>query len=484
MNELAVSIGVVAIIALILWRYKSAFSLPFFFAAYFACIYLGLLRIHADSGGSSYAYAAEGFGMFFAGLLAADVLFNYVILPGFKRNKKPGPQSNSNSPDAKPKSSNQLKPTRIRLLFPVLPLSVGLFVSLSAATFLTIVFFAQQGIPILSGNPALAWVQSTSGIVNRIMTVFGPGCYAVLGLMAWAIHRETGSRAARGMMYLGLGLSIITDGLLATKSAAIMVFVWFNIMLYYMNKRREFWRTLLPLIIIVVPASAAIVAVRMMSTQGYWQAGGIYETYYDRLTTIAAEPLDFTFKYMNRFGPMHGQGLRLEAKRIRQQLTGQPKTPILSEFVYDLMNDIPSNEVGLSAALTPLGTGYIEWGLVGLILYSFLQGVGFGLIHRYLFHKEMLNLISLVLWGGILNYAIQVSGSGVALIGIEGYALSVIPPLVLLAPFSLFFLLPLARKYKDSFAVKASGNPRNMSNQDPAENWQRKARALHGRGVG
>ncbi len=481
MNELAVSIGVVAIIALILWRYKSAFSLPFFFAAYFACIYLGLLRIHAESGGSSYAYAAEGFAMFFAGLLAADLLFNYVILPGLGKNKKSRQQSDSTSSAVQSKPSNQPRPTKIRLLFPVLPLNVGLFVSLSAATFLTIVFFAQQGITILSGNPALAWVQSTSGIVNRIMTVFGPGCYAVLGLMAWAVHRETGNRAARGMTYVGLGLSIIADGLLGTKSAAIMVFVWFNIMLYYMNKRREFWRTLLPLIIIVVPASAAIVAVRMMSTQGYWQAEGIYETYYDRLTKTAAEPLDFTFKYMSRFGPMHGRGLRLEAKRIWEQLTGQPKTPVLSEYVYNLMNDMPPNGVDLSVTLTPMGTGYVEWGLMGLLLYSFLQGLGFGFIHRYLYHAETLSIISLVLWGGILNYAILVSSTGIILVGIEGYALSVIPPLALLAPFSLFFLLPLARRYRESFAVNAAGNPRNMNNRGAAANWQRKPKALQGR---
>ncbi len=64
----------------------------------------------------------------------------------------------------------------------------------------------------------------------------------------------------------------------------------------------------MPLIIIVVPASAAIVAVRMVSTQGYWQAEGIYTTYYERLTTIAAEPLDFTFKYWNRFGAQIRQG--------------------------------------------------------------------------------------------------------------------------------------------------------------------------------
>ena len=457
MNEFAVSLGVAAIIALIYWRYKTVFCLPFFWAALFACVYLGLLQIRAESGGSSYLYAAEGFGMYFLGLLGADLLFSFRTIPGRLRNRR---RHVHRAPSVdQPKPSKEPKPTRINLLFPPLPLSIGLFLSLSAATFVTIIFFAEQGFPILSSNPALAWVQSTSGIANRLMSVFGPGCYAVLGLMAWAVHRETGSRVARGMMYLGLGLSIIADGLLATKSAAIMVFVWFNLLLFYMNKKRELWRTILPLIVVVVPVSAAIVAVRMISTQGYWQAGGIYETYFDRLTTVAAEPLDFTFKYMNRFGPIHSEGFNMEARRIREQLTGAPKTPVLSEYVYNLMEGSPPGTVDLSVTLTPQGTGYIEWGMVGLLLYSLLQGLGFGLIHRYLYRQETMNIVSLVVWGGVLSYGIQLSSTGIFLVGLEGIILQVVPPLALLLPFGAFFLLPMARRYRSAGGGKISKLP-------------------------
>ncbi len=457
MNEFAVSLGVVAIIVLIAWRYKTAFCLPFFWAALFACIYLGLLQIRIESGGSSYLYAAEGFGMFFLGLLVADFLFS--LRATARRIRHRGRRGRRDTPAVNANPSKEPKPTRIQMLFPPLPLSVGLFVSLSAATFVTIVFFAEQGFPILSSNPALAWVQSTSGIVNRLMSVFGPGCYAVLGLMAWAVHRETGSRAAKGMMYLGLGLSIVADGLLATKSAAIMVFVWFNILLFYMNKKRELWKTILPLIIVVVPVSAAVVGVRMISTQGYWQAGSIYETYFDRLTTVAAEPLDFTFKYMNRFGPIHEQGFIMEARRIREQLTGAPKTPVLSEYVYNLMQGSPPGSVDLSATLTLEGTGYVEWGMLGLLLYSFLQGLGFGLIHRYLYRQETMNLVSLVIWGGILSYTIQLSSTGIILVGLEGILLQIIPPLALLIPFGAFFLLPMARRYRSAEGGRISRFP-------------------------
>jgi oligosaccharide repeat unit polymerase len=444
LSELIISIFVFALIALIYCRYRSIFCLPFFWAALFACIYVGLLRIHAQSGGPSYVYATGGFGVFFLGLLAADFLV--FDRGGATRIKDERRRANHNNPEPSSKPDKQPRATKIRLLFPALPLKIGLSVSLLAATFVTIVFFADQGFPILSSFPALAWVESTSGIVNRLMTVFGPGCYAVLGVVAWAVHRETGSRAAKGMMYLGLGLAIIAQGLLGTKSAAIMVFVWFNILLYYMNKKRELLKTLLPLIIVVVPMSAAIVAVRMMSTQGYWEARGIFETYYDRLTTISAEPLDFTFKYMNRFGPMHGGGLRREAERIKDQLTGAPKTPVLSEFVYNITGDLPPNSTGLSAALTLQGTGYAEWGMAGLLLYSFLQGLGFGLIHRHLMRQESMSLLSLVLWGGVLSYAIGTSSTGIILLGLETIVLSVVPPLVLLIPFCFFFVLPVARR--------------------------------------
>jgi len=100
--------------------------------------------------------------------------------------------------------------------------------------------------------------------------------------------------------------------------------------------------------------------------------------------------------------------------------------------------------------LTPEGTGYIEWGMAGLMLYSFLQGLGFGLVHRYLIRQETMNLASLVVWGGIVSYGIQLSSTGVILVGLEGVTLSVLPPLALLLPFCVFFLLPMARRYRNT----------------------------------
>jgi hypothetical protein len=162
---------------------------------------------------------------------------------------------------------------------------------------------------------------------------------------------------------------------------------------------------------------------------------------------------------MNRFGPIHEQGFIMEARRIREQLTGAPKTPVLSEYVYNMMEGSPPGSVDLSVTLTPQGTGYIEWGMAGLLLYSFLQGLGFGLIHRYLYHQETMNLVSLVVWGGILSYGIQLSSTGIFLVGLEGILLQVVPPLVLLIPFGAFFLLPMARRYRSAAGGKISRLP-------------------------
>lgn len=447
MLEIIVTILVAAIVVMIYWRYRSMFCLPFFWAAVFSFLYLGLLQLHYELGGSSYIYGAAGFGMFFLGLLAADFLFLYRNRTAKAKIKHQQSNRDKTEPDSNPKPDKQGKPTRIRLLFPTLPLMVGLFVSLIAATFVSFVFFAENGIPIFSSFPAMAWVMSTSGVVNRIMTVFGPSAYASLGLVAWAVHRQTGHGSAKALMYLGLGLAILSDMLMATKGAAIFVFIWFNILLFYMNKRRDFRKSLLPLIVVVVPLSAVVVAVRLMSSQGFFQAREIYETFYYRLTTIAAEPLDFIFKYMNRFGPMHGHALHMEVERIIAQLTGRTKMPILTEFVYDLMNRLPLTTTGLSASLTLEGTGYAEWGIAGLLLYSFVQGLGFGWIHRYLLRKETMSVITLVLWGAILNYVMAASGSGTILVSAETIFLDFVPPIVTLLPFCVFFLLPMARRY-------------------------------------
>lgn len=448
MTELAVSIFMVAIIVQIYRRYRSVFSLPFFWAAEFALIYLGTVEIRTEFGGISYIYAAAAFGVFYLGLLAADFLVLYRAKS--KKGKNGGRDSRLGEEEPAAGPRRQPQGTRIKLLFPLLPLRLGLFVSLIGATFVSFIFFSQNGIPILSSFPALAWVQSTSGVVNRLMSIFGPGCYASLGLIAWAVHRETGSRAAKGLMYLGLGLAIISQALLATKAAAIMVFIWFNIMLFYLNKKREFRKSILPFLIVVVPISAAIVIVRSMSSQGYWETGSVFQTFATRLTTEAAGPLDFIIKYSNRWGPMHGGAMHMEVERIREQLTGRTRTPILSEFVFDLMGEQSTHATGLSAALTIYGTGYAEWGLAGLILYAFLQGLAFGWTHRYLLRLKKMNLISLLLWGGVVSYLIAVSGTGTILIGLEGIFADAVPPLVLLLPFCGFFLLPMARRYRSS----------------------------------
>ncbi len=465
MIELLVSIGVAAIIFLIYRRYGNVFSLPFFWAAVFACLYVGLLEIRAESGGSSYIYGALGFGMFFLGLLAADFVLLYR--GRVTRIKNKGQHSSRKNPEPRPEADRQSRPTGIRLLFPRLPLNIGLSVSLIGATFITIVFFSSQGFPIFSSFPAMAWVQSTSGVVNRLMTVFGPGCYASLGLIAWAVHRETGSRAAKALMFLGLGLAILAQSLLATKAAAIMVFIWFNIVLFYLNKKREFRNSVLPFIIVVVPISAAIVAVRLMSSQGYWQAGSISQTFVTRLTSEAAEPLDFIIKYSDRFGPMHGGAMRLELERIKEQLTGQTRTPILSEYVFDLMTDLPTHSTGLSAALTLDGTGYVEWGLIGLLIYSFVQGLGYGWLHRYLLRQETMSVVTVVFWGSIISYVMAASVSGTILVGLEGALLGFVPPLILLLPFCTFFLLPIARRYRSSAGDEALPSVRGKQEHAP-----------------
>jgi len=446
--EIAISVLVVAIVVLIYRRYRSIFSLPFFWAAVYACLYVGLLEIHAESGGSTYIYGALGFGMFFGGLLAVDFLLLRLSPAAKARSKHQHSKRDNAKPDPKP--DQQRKPTRIRLLFPCLPLNVGLFVSLIGATYITFVFFSTQGFPIFSSFPAMAWVQSTSGVINRLMTVFGPGCYASLGLIAWAVHRETGSREAKVLMYLGLGLAILAQSLLATKAAAIMIFIWFNVTLFYLNKKRDFRKSVLPFILVVVPISAAIVMVRLVSSQGYWQSGSISQTFLTRVTTEAARPVDYIVKYSNRWGFTHGGALRLEVKRVKEQLTGQTKTPILSEFVFDLMTYQPTNTTGLSAALTLGGTGYVDWGLAGLLLYSFVQGLVFGGIHRYLLRQETMSIVMVIFWGSILNYVMAASISGTVLVGLESALLSFVPPLILLFPFCAFFLLPVARRYRTS----------------------------------
>jgi len=260
-------------------------------------------------------------------------------------------------------------------------------------------------------------------------------------------------------MYLGLGLAILAQALLASKAAAIMIFIWFNVVLFYLNKKREFRKSILPFIIVVIPMSAAIVAVRLISTKGYWQSGNISHTFTSRVTTDAAAPLDFIFKYSNRFGPTRGGGMRRELARIKDQVTGGHKTPLLSEYVFDLMNDLPQSTTGLSSALTLEGTGYIEWGLEGLLLYSFVQGLVFGLIHRYLMKQEKTNLIMIIFWGAILSYAMSTSVSGTILVGFESVFVSSVPPLALLLPFSVFFLLPMARRYETPVSRKVSSVP-------------------------
>lgn len=467
MLELIVTLFVALIVVAIYCRSGNLFSLPFYWAAVFVCIYAGLLILRAEIGGSSYLYAALGFGMFFLGLLTVDTFYFFLKRHDTRKARSRQPHSNNQSIRPSLRPVQQPKRTRIGLLFPLLPLNIGLFVSLLGATFITAIFFANQGIPILSSFPALAWIQATSGIINRLMTVFGPGCFASLGLIAWAVHRETGSLAAKVLMYVGLGLAIFAQSLLASKAAAIMIFIWFNIVLFYLNKKREMRKSVLPFLIVVIPMSAAIVAVRSMSTSGYLQSGTISHTFASRVTTVAAEPLDFIFKYADRFGATRGEGIHRELARMEDQLTGGHKTPLLTEYVFDLLNGMPTYKTGLSSAITLEGTGYIEWGLEGLILYSFIQGLFFGWLHRYLLHQEKISLISVVFWASIMGYAMNASVSGNILIPLESSFLTAIPPVVFILLFGAFFLVPMARRYESHGGRKVSRVPQTQAKVEP-----------------
>jgi len=81
------------------------------------------------------------------------------------------------------------------------------------------------------------------------------------------------------------------------------------------------------------------------------------------------------------------------------------------------------------------------------------------LIHRYLYRQETMNIVSLVVWGGILSYGIQLSSTGIFLVGLEGIVLQVVPPLALLIPFGAFFLLPMARRYRSLESGRISRFP-------------------------
>ena len=70
-----------------------------------------------------------------------------------------------------------------------------------------------------------------------------------------------------------------------------------------------------------------------------------------------------------------------------------------------------------------------------------------------------MNLISLVVWGGIISYGIQLSNTGIILVGLEGIMLQIVPPLLLLLPFAVFFLLPMARRYRNPAGRNVSRVP-------------------------
>src|SRR5690242_10681724 len=129
--EIPVSIFVAVVIVAIYRRYRTLFCLPFFWAAVFALLYLGMLQIRAEDGGSSFYSAAAAFGLFYVGLIGFD------LIPFFRRmlnkteakpgNKPPDQGSPGNGSRARRKPAG----TRIDLIFPVLPLNIALFLSLT-----------------------------------------------------------------------------------------------------------------------------------------------------------------------------------------------------------------------------------------------------------------------------------------------------------------------------------------------------------------
>lgn len=426
---------------LLLWRSyrlgRGVLSATFLVQAYFLLIFIGALGFYFTNGHYTFVLISAAAATGWAGAEAASIAGRSV----FPR-----------------------QPLRVRSRLDPGALVASLDVALLLLLSLSAYHIHRHGIGLITHDwYTVTEQQYQRGLLDRLSYMIGGSGLGIVAVMHYALWRSTRTRSSRRHFIFVAACFLIVNLLEGAKSAAIMPLLLLGIAVFYVHRglpRR------------CLAGGLMIGSLLLLVIGGVWVNSGfgssIWSLYADRMTRNASETFDFEL-YGSGFRQMFSPGveLELEAKRILDQVTGAPRSPLFNEFIGNIQGGNPLFQMtGVSPELTLMGAGYANFGIAGALLYAFVAVFLAQRINLRLLRAESMDALSFAALVGLQFVFLGFMRSGAIMIGLESYVLDVAVPLglvlgIMLAAQTLVTALSPYRSLRT-----ASGAPVPPESQD------------------
>jgi oligosaccharide repeat unit polymerase len=295
---------------------------------------------------------------------------------------------------------------------------------------------------ILENKDILETILSTSGYRRIAFGLYSGTAftiYAILGLILYKIYR---CKKYLYLTFISISIAMTVGLVFGSKVAAIVPILLFAVSMYYLFRNIKMRYILLLIPISIILTIIIVKHVYLKETSASYI--DIITNLLSRATTITVVPVYFIiYEYTPNYGLLYGKTFLSEIIRILEQLSGNYSTPLFSEIINNLINELPLDTVSrISAATKVFGVGYANFGLPGAFLYSMTLGYFVQYFNLKLLNANLINLFSfLVLFEFSFLFMGGVAESGLILISFQGFLLQIIPIITLL--FIVYIILAL-----------------------------------------
>jgi len=227
------------------------------------------------------------------------------------------------------------------------------------------------GIPLFERNWYTAGIESSTGVLNRLLFNTGVESLIIMSLLAYGLYKSTNDGRFKSMTAVFFVSYMVFQTLNGGKSTAVMPFVLFGMAIFYLDRK-------IPVKLLI--GAGVVVVTLVLFIGAFWAASlspwDIVPIFYERVTSVAALHLDYLlYDWASNHSFELGNTVWLELKRFVAQLTNFPKEPLFNEFIGNLRSGHALDQVtGVSPELSFFGTAYANFGVLGAILGSLVLG--------------------------------------------------------------------------------------------------------------
>jgi len=389
-------------------------AVPFLIFIYIVLLYLGTLHFYFSEGHLSFVFVFFMALFYLAGICLAHLKFNF--------------------------GRSSISTEQLMIFTPLhrAVLKFSLITVFLIALGIAIYRIFEFGIPLFKRNWYTTGIQSSTGVLNKLLFNTGVESLIVMSLISYGLYKSEKDGRFRSLAAVFFISYLVFQTLNGGKSTAIMPFVLFGMAIFYCDRK-------IPRKLLIMAGLCVLVLVLFIGA--FWAVSfspsDILPIFYERVTSIAAIHLDYV---LYGWAPNHsfefGNTIWLELKRFIAQVTSVPKEPLFNEFIGNLRVGASLSRVtGVSPELSLFGMAYANLGLLGAILSALVFGYFVQWINLYLLSRRSMNLFSFTLLVYFMFKLLAYVRGGNTFITLQTFFIAVVPAFTIIA--IVYFCLAL-----------------------------------------